>query len=112
MIFLAKISDFFLFFFFLGRLLKTWLNIIRPLKVKNDSLGQTLLDVDLVQFDLIVEHVNEVLIGVEADLILILIEVGKGVVDGHFGEVIGDDIPELMEGFALMFHNFVFALIN
>jgi hypothetical protein len=103
---------FVVFFVLLGRLLETGLDEVRFLDIKNDGLRQALFDVDFVQLSGGVEHVDKILVGVETDLILILVEVGETIVLGGLREVKPDDGPELVEVLALVLDDLILAAVN
>lgn len=59
-----------------------------------------------------VEHINEVFIGVQTNLIFIFIEVGKTIIDWYFREVSRYYSPQFVERFSLVFDNFVLGAVD
>lgn len=71
-----------------------------------------MLDVDLLQLQVVVEHIDEVFIRVEADLILVFIEVGQRVVLRHLRKINCDYLSQLTEGLPLVLDYLVLALVD
>lgn len=63
-----------------------------------NSLGETLLYVDLIDLYTAVEHYVKVLVGVKADLVLICVQVREAVVDRNIAEALLDEGVEALEG--------------
>ena len=92
--------------------LEAGLDEVRFLDIKNDSLRQALFNVDFVQLSGGVEHVDKIFVGVETDLILVLVEVGETIILGGLREVKPDDSSELVEVLALVLDDLILAAVN
>ncbi len=87
------IMSFFLLFFQLYDYAFCGFDVIRSFQIEDNSLWKTLFDVNFVDFCVHgVEHINEVFIAVYANLIFILIQIGKRIVDRCLREVAFDDV--------------------
>lgn len=53
-----------------------------------DGLGEALLDVEIIDLEACAEHDVEVLVGVQTDLVFILVQIGQHVVCGRVGEAL------------------------